>query len=77
MYNKLSKIFSTKRAVVFARILILIINQALAVSQSIPQVPTSPDYRYDWWCTWYEYQNIRDDRDEAFTSLLWDGVIVE
>ena len=53
-----------------------IINPALAVSQSIPQDPTSPDYRYGWWWwgTWYEHQNIRDDRAEAFTSLLWDGV---
>ena len=24
--------------------------------------------------TWYEHQNLRDERAEAFTSLLWDGV---
>ena len=53
-----------------------IINPALAVSQSIPQDPTSPEYRYGWWWwgSWYEHQNMRDDRAEAFTSLLWDGV---
>src|SRR6185503_14968651 len=58
-----------------------IINPALAVSETIPQDPTSPDYRYGdllskswWWGTWYEHQNMRDDRAEAFTSLLWDGV---
>jgi uncharacterized protein YfaS (alpha-2-macroglobulin family) len=53
-----------------------IINPSLAVSQSIPQDPASPDYRYGWWWwgTWYEHQNMRDDRAEAFTSLLWDGV---
>jgi uncharacterized protein YfaS (alpha-2-macroglobulin family) len=52
-----------------------IINPVLAVSQSIPQDPTGPDYRYGWWWgTWYEHQNMRDDRAEAFTSLLWDGV---
>ncbi|MFN8383439.1 MAG: alpha-2-macroglobulin family protein [Anaerolineales bacterium] len=53
-----------------------IINPELAVSQSIPQDPTSPDYRYGWWWggPWYEHQNMRDDRAEAFTSLLWDGV---
>ena len=53
-----------------------IINPALAVSESIPQDPTSPDYRYGWWWwgPWYEHQNMRDDRAEAFTSLLWDGV---
>lgn len=27
-----------------------------------------------WWRAWYEHQNLRDDRAEAFTSLLWDGV---
>ena len=58
-----------------------IINPALAISQSTPQDPTSSDYRYGdllskswWWGTWYEHQNMRDDRAEAFTSLLWDGV---
>jgi len=53
-----------------------IINPALAVSQNIPQDPTSPEYRYGWWWwgPWYEHQNMRDDRAEAFTSLLWDGV---
>jgi uncharacterized protein YfaS (alpha-2-macroglobulin family) len=53
-----------------------IINPALAVSENIPQDPASPDYRYGWWWwgTWYEHQNMRDDRAEAFTSLLWDGV---
>ena len=52
-----------------------IINPALMVSENPPQDPTSPDYRYSWWWgTWYEHQNMRDDRAEAFTSLLWDGV---
>ena len=28
-----------------------------------------------WWQrTWYEHQNLRDERAEAFTSLLWPGV---
>ncbi|MBN1451792.1 MAG: hypothetical protein JW963_12320, partial [Anaerolineales bacterium] len=53
-----------------------IVNPALAVSQSIPQDPESPDFEYGWWWwrTWYEHQNLRDERAEAFTSLLWDGV---
>ena len=53
-----------------------IVNPALAVSQSIPQDPESPDFKYGWWWwgTWYEHQNMRDERAEAFTSLLWDGV---
>ena len=51
-----------------------IVNPALAVSGTVPQDPTSSDYRYGWWGPWYEHQNMRDDRAEAFTSLLWDGV---
>ncbi|HSJ53564.1 MAG TPA: hypothetical protein VLC52_07415, partial [Anaerolineae bacterium] len=53
-----------------------IVNPALAVSGSIPQDPSSPDYRYGWWWwgTWYEHQNMRDERAEAFASLLWEGV---
>jgi uncharacterized protein YfaS (alpha-2-macroglobulin family) len=52
-----------------------IINPALAVSENIPRDPTSPESRFTWWWgPWYEHQNIRDDRAEAFTSLLWDGV---
>jgi uncharacterized protein YfaS (alpha-2-macroglobulin family) len=53
-----------------------IVNPALAVTGSIPEDPNAPDYRYGWWWwgTWYEHQNMRDERAEAFTTLLWDGV---
>ncbi|UCG25819.1 MAG: hypothetical protein JSW55_07475, partial [Chloroflexota bacterium] len=53
-----------------------IVNPALAVSGAIPQDPNAPDYRYGWWWwgTWYEHQNMRDERAEAFAGLLWDGV---
>jgi hypothetical protein len=53
-----------------------IVNPALAVSGSVPQDPDSSDYRYGWWWwwPWYEHQNMRDERAEAFTPLLWDGV---
>jgi uncharacterized protein YfaS (alpha-2-macroglobulin family) len=28
-----------------------------------------------WWSRpWYEHENLRDERVEAFTSLLWEGV---
>ncbi|WP_293271948.1 alpha-2-macroglobulin family protein [Nannocystis sp.] len=27
-----------------------------------------------WWRPWYDHQNLRDERVEAFTTLLWDGV---
>ena len=29
---------------------------------------------YGWRPEWFEHQNLRDDRVEAFTSLLWEGV---
>jgi uncharacterized protein YfaS (alpha-2-macroglobulin family) len=52
-------------------------NPALAVTGPIPQDPTSQKSSgpYWWWSrTWYEHQNMRDERVEAFTSLLWEGV---
>ncbi len=53
-----------------------IVNPDLAVSGSTPQDPNATEFRYGWWWwrTWYEHQNLRDERAEAFTSLLWDGV---
>jgi uncharacterized protein YfaS (alpha-2-macroglobulin family) len=52
-----------------------IINPALVVSPGPPQAdPSSLRYGWWWWGTWYEHQNLRDDRAEVFTSLLWDGV---
>jgi hypothetical protein len=51
------------------------INPALAVSESVPQEPDTMQSSYWWWhWTWYEHQNLRDERVEAFTTLLWDGV---
>ncbi|MCP4601821.1 MAG: hypothetical protein GY847_15120 [Proteobacteria bacterium] len=53
------------------------INPALAVSETVPVNPSSDNSRgrYWWWIRpWYEHQNMRDERIEAFTSLLWDGV---
>jgi alpha-2-macroglobulin len=56
-----------------------ITNPDLAVSGSPP--PTDPSlptpvggWRWWWWGPWYEHQNLRDERAEAFASLLWDGV---
>lgn len=52
-------------------------NAALAVTGPIPQDPKSNDNQpsWYWWSrTWYEHQNMRDERVEAFASLLWDGV---
>lgn len=52
-------------------------NPALAVTGDIPA-----DQKEDmtkrggwwWWRNWFEHQNLRDERVEAFTSLLWEGV---
>jgi uncharacterized protein YfaS (alpha-2-macroglobulin family) len=53
-----------------------IVNPDLAVSGSVPQDPSGSGYHYGWWWwgTWYEHQNLRDERAEAFASLVWDGV---
>jgi hypothetical protein len=46
----------------------------LTTSGSVPGDPESSPSLYTWWGPWYEHQNLRDARAEAFTSLLWDGV---
>ncbi|MGB3714436.1 MAG: alpha-2-macroglobulin family protein [Candidatus Promineifilaceae bacterium] len=53
-----------------------IVNPALAVSGETPQDPgeSLSNYGWWWWGPWYEHQNMRDERAEAFTTFLWDGV---
>jgi uncharacterized protein YfaS (alpha-2-macroglobulin family) len=54
-----------------------IMNPALATTGPIPVDPAEQTRRgaYWWWYgPWYEHQNLRDDRAEAFASLLWEGV---
>jgi uncharacterized protein YfaS (alpha-2-macroglobulin family) len=63
-----------------------ILNPELATTESIPadnQPNTSVieygsrSYGYgSWWWRqyWFEHQNFRDERAEAFASLLWEGV---
>jgi uncharacterized protein YfaS (alpha-2-macroglobulin family) len=56
------------------------INPELATSETLPPADeVSSEFggrgRYWWWWgPWYEHDNLRDERAEAFTSLLWDGV---
>ena len=61
------------------------LNPTLATTGSIPDDPKqtgvmeygSRSYGYGWWWwrpDWFEHQNLRDERTEAFTSLLWEGV---
>ena len=53
-------------------------NPALKTTGPIPEDtsedrPSSRQNRW-WWGRWYEHENMRDERVEAFTSLLWEGV---
>lgn len=48
------------------------VNPALATSVTVPLSDPSARTGY-WWWRWYEYQNLRDDRSEAFTSYLPAG----
>jgi uncharacterized protein YfaS (alpha-2-macroglobulin family) len=53
------------------------LNPALAVTGEIPKDPKADANKgagWYWSRTWYEHQNMRDERVEAFASLLWDGV---
>jgi hypothetical protein len=53
------------------------LNPALAVTGDVPASPNPqlPARGY-WWLAhnWFQHQNLRDERVEAFTPLLWEGV---
>ena len=62
-----------------------ILNPELAVTESVPadtggnsKVTSygSQSYGRGWWWNryWFDHQNFRDERAEAFSSLLWEGV---
>ncbi|MGI9068706.1 MAG: alpha-2-macroglobulin family protein [Pyrinomonadaceae bacterium] len=60
------------------------LNPVLATTEQLPEESSEAgvsrggrgiyDYYWFWRGTWYEHQNLRDERAEAFTSLLWEGV---
>ena len=62
------------------------LNPTLAITDRIPRDPKQTgvveyggrSYGYGWWWwrrpEWFEHQNLRDERTEAFASLLWEGV---
>jgi uncharacterized protein YfaS (alpha-2-macroglobulin family) len=53
------------------------LNPELATTGTIPQDDQANQTKgnYWWWYrSWFEHQNFRDERAEAFTSLLWEGV---
>jgi hypothetical protein len=52
-------------------------NPALATTGPIPQDPKEQASRGDYWWwygPWYDHQNMRDERVEAFSQQLWEGV---
>lgn len=50
-------------------------NPSLATTGPVPQDAASKSGGGWWWrSVWFEHQNLRDERAEAFTSLLWEGV---
>jgi uncharacterized protein YfaS (alpha-2-macroglobulin family) len=52
-------------------------NPRLATTGPIPTDPNEQKSRgrYWWWYgPWYEHQNLRDERVEAFAALVWEGV---
>ena len=52
-----------------------IINPSLAVAEDIPADPNaSAGGGWWWWGPWYQHQNLRDQRAEAFTTYLYAGV---
>lgn len=59
------------------------LNPALATTERLPDGSRGSvvarggrgfqDYYWHWRGPWYEHQNLRDERAEAFASLLWEG----
>lgn len=49
-----------------------VLNPAVAVTADLPSDPSARASSW-WYWTWFEHQNLRDDRAEAFTSWLWAG----
>jgi uncharacterized protein YfaS (alpha-2-macroglobulin family) len=65
------------------------LNPALATTGSLPEAGGDPVAEIGapglgaprgaghwwWWSrTWFDHQNLRDDRVEAFSALVWEGV---
>ena len=51
-----------------------ILNPDLAVTAAPPQESNRSRTGRRWRGSWYQHQNLRDERAEAFTSYLWAGV---
>ena len=51
-----------------------ILNSDLAVTAATPRDSNGSQTGRRWWGSWYQHQNLRDERAEAFTPYLWAGV---
>ncbi len=53
-----------------------IINPELAITGKEGETSGTRTSGYNWWWhwNWFNHQNLRDERAEVFTPLLWDGV---
>ena len=51
-----------------------ILNPDLAVTAATPPDSNRSQTGRRWWGSWYQHQNLRDERAEAFTPYLWAGV---
>ena len=57
-----------------------IVNPTLATAQEAPAAPSDTAVEGDsvgesfWWGPWFDHQNVRDDRAEAFAGYLGAGV---
>jgi uncharacterized protein YfaS (alpha-2-macroglobulin family) len=51
------------------------LNPVLAMTERIPEDASDESYgSRQRQSLWFDHQNLRDERTEAFTSLLWEGV---
>jgi hypothetical protein len=50
------------------------INPALKGGEEPPAATVNAPGARMWWGRWFQHENLRDERAEAFTTLLWDGV---
>lgn len=47
------------------------LNPVLATTETVPEDKRPAEWR--WRSVWFDHQNLRDERAEAFTALLWEG----
>ena len=53
------------------------LNPELATTEVIPEDQKEAADKANWWLwrqVWFDHQNLRNERSEAFSTLLWGGV---